>query len=202
MTIKRCAILAVTFLMTASLWTSAQEVKEKVFNGYGGGMLLHTGYLQGTIDELGFDAKGPTFGIGGVLRIGLGKHFRLGTEGYMSTAGRLGNGSYIKYGWGGLLGDCHWKCGRFYPYIGLTVGGGGRTTFIMTEGGSHDWDPEPNAVLNKCTFLALSPFIGCEYAVGKAIRLNLKMDWMNAIKGGHLLSPSGPRLYLGFTFCH
>lgn len=206
-------ILTVTLMMTAFFGADAQDKKEtggesvvserrKLFNGYGGGMLLHTGYLEGVISEAGFDAKGPTFGIGGVLRVGIGKHLRVGTEGYMSTAGRLGNGSYIKYGWGGLLMDCNWECGRFYPYAGVTVGGGGRTVFLMRDGNGHDWQKEPDAVLNKCTFLAVSPFIGCEYSFGKAFRLNLKMDWLNAISGGNLLSPSGPRLYFGFVFCH
>ena len=43
--------------------------------------------------------------IGGVIRLHLGDHFRIGSEGYVSTLSQRGNGSYLKYGWGGLLAD-------------------------------------------------------------------------------------------------
>lgn len=43
------------------------------------------------------------FGIGGVIRVHLGDHWRVGSEGYVSTIKQANNGSYVKYGWGGLL---------------------------------------------------------------------------------------------------
>ncbi len=40
-------------------------------------MMVHTGYLHGNIKALDYDAKGFTFGLGGVLRFHFGKHFRI-----------------------------------------------------------------------------------------------------------------------------
>ena len=53
--------------------------------GFDGGMMVHTGYLSGRLDAIGYEAKGFPMGIAGVIRLHLGDHFRLGSEGYVST---------------------------------------------------------------------------------------------------------------------
>ena len=93
----------------------AQE--KKLFNGFDGGMMVHTGYLKGNFQQLEHPVSGMPFGIGGVIRAHLGNHWRIGGEGYVSTLKQSGNGSYVKYGWGGLLGDFYWVIGRFVPYV-------------------------------------------------------------------------------------
>lgn len=200
-----------------SLALNARE-KRGVFRGYEGGMMLHTGYLQGSFPQVDYSASGMPVGIGGLLKIRLGDHWRVGTEGYASTLPQLKNGSYCRFGWGGLLGDFYWTFGRFAPYAGVTVGGGVNSNLLMLDGtagslggGSDkadDWKPMDNAYFNRHGFVAIAPFVGCDYAVTDYFHLSLKADWLNCISpgisGGSAATriPSGPRLYIGFIFCH
>lgn len=181
----------------------AQE--KEVIKGFSGGMMVHTGYQFGGDNPYQYNPKGATFGIGGVARIHLTNHFRVGFEGYFSTLGLKGElekGSHNKLFWSGALADWYWKFGRFYPYVGATVGGGIETAYYMFEGSSNDWLPETNAVFNKQPFFAVDPFIGCDMAIGEALRLTLKVDWLMAIRGSGLNLPHGPRIYFGFIFAH
>ena len=178
---------------------------EKVIKGFSGGMMVHTGYLSGGDSPYDFNPKGPTFGIGGVARLHLTDHFRAGFEGYFSTMGlreEVKSGSHNKLFWTGALADWYWQLGKFYPYVGATVGGGMETAYYMFEGDKHDWLPEPHAVFHKEPFFAVDPFIGCDFAVGEALRLTLKADWLMAINSNGLNRPLGPRIYFGFIFAH
>lgn len=178
---------------------------EKVIKGFSGGMMVHTGYLSGGDSPYDFNPKGPTFGIGGVARLHLTDHFRAGFEGYFSTMGlreEVKSGSHNKLFWTGALADWYWQLGKFYPYVGATVGGGMETAYYMFEGDRHDWLPEPLAVFHKEPFFAVDPFIGCDFAVGEALRLTLKADWLMAINSNGLNRPLGPRIYFGFIFAH
>lgn len=74
---KRLDILAICLLI--SLATEAQD--KKLFQGFDGGMMVHTGYMKGTLDPIGYEAEGAPPGIGGVVRLHLGEHTRVGTEG-------------------------------------------------------------------------------------------------------------------------
>ncbi len=172
-----------------------------VVRGFDGGMMLHTGFVKGDFPQLGHGVSGMPFGIGGVIRVHLGEHWRVGSEGYVSTVKQSGNGSYVKYGWGGVLGDFYWQAGRLMPYVGLTVGGGVNTNFLMKGERVSDWEPVEDAYFNKRAFLAIDPFVGCDYIVSDAFHLTLKADWLNCINGSYR-TPSGPRLYLGFIFYH
>ena len=191
---------------TASAAAAASEHHEtKAIKGFSGGMMVHTGYLSGGDNPFGYDATGATFGIGGVAKLHLSKHFRAGFEGYFSNMGLhkgVSSGSFNKLFWTGALADCFWKVGKFYPYVGATVGGGMETAFYMFEGDKHDWLPEAAAVYNKKPFFAVDPFVGVEYAVGEALRLTLKADWLLAINKDGLNRPMGPRIYFGFIFAH
>ena len=71
--------------------TAAQD--QKAIRGFDGGMMLHSGYISGNLDGIGYKAKGAPKGIGGVIRMHLGDHFRVGTEGYVSTVDQRCNGS-------------------------------------------------------------------------------------------------------------
>lgn len=181
----------------------AQE--KKIIKGFSGGMMLHCGYLHGGDNPYNYTPNGLTFGIGGVARLHITEHFRTGVEGYVSTLDLkkdLVKGSHNKLFWTGVLADWYWKAGRFYPYIGATVGGGMETAYYMFEGDSNDWLPEANAVFNKQPFFAVDPFVGCDMAVGDALRLTLKVDWLMAIRQTGLNRPLGPRVYFGFIFAH
>ena len=167
--------------------------------------MAHTGYLSGCDNPYNYKASGITFGIGGVAKLHLTKHFRAGFEGYFSSMGLskdIEDGSFNKVFWTGALADWFWKAGKFYPYAGITVGGGMETAFYIFDGNKHDWLPETNAVYNKKPFFAADPFVGVEYAVGEALHLTLKADWLLAINNDGLNRPMGPRIYFGFIFTH
>lgn len=179
--------------------------EKKVVKGFSGGMMVHTGYQYGGDNPFNYTPQGKTLGIGGVARLHLTKHFRAGFEGYFSNMGLdkgLEKGSYNKLFWTGALVDWYWKAGRFFPYVGATAGGGMETAHYIFEGDSHDWEPEANAVFNKQPFFALDPFIGCDIAVGEALRITIKADWLMAIRKSGLNKPLGPRIYFGFIFAH
>ena len=195
--------LIITLLLSVSSVVVAQE--NKVIKGFSGGMMVHSGYQYGGDNPFGLDISSPTFGIGGCAKLHLTDHFRTGFEGYFSTAPIrkvVESGSHNKLFWTGLLADWFWQHGKLIPYIGTTLGGGMETSFLMFEGDKHDWTPEGMTVLHKQPFFAIDPYVGVEYAVGKALRLTLKADWMLAINSDGLNRPMGPRVYFGFIFAH
>lgn len=179
-----------------------ENPRKKVFQGFDGGMMVHTGYLKGTIAPLAYTAKGAPFGIGGVIRIHLGEHWRLGTEGYFSSLNQLHNGSYVKYGWGGLLTDFYWKFKWVMPYAGITIGGGSNTDHLMFEGADTEWGEVKHSVWHKQKFAAIDPFLGCDIIVSNAFHVTAKADWLNCLGHGSKNIPTGPRFYLGFIFFH
>ena len=195
-------IIFTILLVGGAVGAFAQE--NKFIKGFSGGMMVHTGYQYGCDNPFGLDISSPTFGIGGCAKIHLTEHFRTGFEGYFSTAPikkGVVSGSNNKLFWTGVLADWFWECGKFIPYIGTTLGGGTETSFFMFEGDKHDWELE-EAVLHKQPFFAIAPYVGVEYAVGKALRLTLKADWLLALNSDGLNKPMGPRVYFGFIFAH
>lgn len=192
-------------LITASLCllltVAATAQQKKSLRGFDGGMMVHSGYLSGNLDAINYQAKGAPLGIGGVIRLHLGEHFRLGSEGYVSTLSQLGNGSYLKYGWGALLADVYTVIGRFQPYAGLSLGGGSMTSLLMMEAPSSDWAPIDGTYYHKQGFMAVDPFVGCDLIVSGPMHLTLKLDYLCALSQSGLL-PHGPRVYVGFLFYH
>ena len=202
---KRLLSLLTIFACTLALAGEPAGKDGKIIKGFSGGMMAHTGFLWGGDNPFNYSPKGTTFGIGGVARLHMSDHIRTGFEGYFSTMGlhkNVASGSHNKLFWAGALADYFWKVGKLYPYIGATVGGGMETAFYMFDGDKHDWKPEGMTVLHKQPFLAVDPYVGVEYAVGKALRLTLKADWMLAINSDGLNKPMGPRVYFGFIFAH
>ena len=76
------------------------------------------------------------------------------------------------------------------------------TSCYIFEGDKHDWIPEGHLVYHKQGFFALDPFVGCDIAVGEALRLTVKADWLMAINNEGLNKPLGPRVYFGIIFAH
>lgn len=194
---KQIILTALLFLFVSNMPLQAQE--KRLITGFDGGMMIHTGYLNGTMGPEKIPASGAPFGLGGVARLHLGKHFRIGGEGYVSTLSQRGNGSYVKYGWGGLLADVYTVIGRFQPYAGITLGGGAGTTLLMEKAAEAAWKPVDGTVYNTQGFMALDPFVGCDFILGSPIHLTLKVDWLSCLEKNVTL-PSGPRVYLGILF--
>ena len=166
-----------------------------VYRGCEGGMMIHTGFLSGNIEPIGYKVKGAPIGVGGFVRVRLGDYVRVGAEGYMSKLGQMDNGSFINYGWGGILCDFYLNIGeKFFPFAGLTVGGGASKDYLLFE---SDYYYESRG------FFALDPFVGCELQLLSFMRLSIKLDFLNCIGGQPAKSiPMGPRLYFGFVFTH
>ncbi len=203
-------LFSIILLMTATAFCHGakgsdrgfESEDKKLISGFSGGMMIHSGYISGCDNPYGYTPSGATFGIGGVVKIHTGRHLRAGFEGYFSKLPVMGNGSFSQVFWTGALCDWYWKKGKFYPYAGLTLGGGSKTSWYMFNGDSSDWLPETRAVFHKEPFFAADPFVGTEFAVGKALRLTLKADWLLAINGNGINRPTGPRIYFGFIFAH
>lgn len=197
--------IILTILLSVSLAAISQAEENKLIKGFSGGMMAHTGYQFGGDNPYNLNISSPTFGIGGCAKLHFTKHFRSGFEGYFSTApvrNGVQSGSHNKVFWAGLLADWYWKKGKIVPYIGTSIGGGMETSFYLFEGDKHDWELEAKTVLHKQPFFAIDPYIGIEYAVGEALRLTVKADWLLAINSDGLNKPMGPRIYFGFIFAH
>ncbi len=212
MKFKRSIVFAL-FLVVLPLHVFAEneaEKKPKIFNGYSGGMMFHLGYLFGETEGIPHNPQGLTYGLGGALRVNLWKHLRIGGEGYVSTMPSgatdqrniLKTGSYIRNGWGGLLIDAHWRCDKFWPYIGGTIGGGSKSTLFVCNGDTDDWLPENTSTVNKHGYFMFAPFVGFDYLLTRRIHLTFKVDYVWAFAKNNLVTPTGPRLYFGILFCH
>jgi len=163
--------------------------------------MFHTGYIRGDITPIGYTASGVPVGLGGVLRMHPGEHWRIGGEGYVSVLRQLGNGSYVKTGWGGILGDFYWTFGKTILFAELTIGGGTITDYLMMEAPESEWKPVGEAYFHKQPFFSLTPSVGCEFIITKTFHLTVKTDCLFGF-GRNLYFPTGPRFFFGFIFYH
>ena len=185
----------------------AQDTSEKGFSfqGYSGGMMLHSGYLFGGHINLpntseSVAIRGIPFGLGGTLRVHFGEHFRVGMEGHSSTL-HYGenNKSFVSLGWGGLLVDWHWKIKRTAIFCGGTIGGGSVKNIAVLNNVNSI---EKNAVYRKYSVMVVNPFIGAEYALTDKIRWITKIDCIVNLTQRQSDFAIGPRVYTGFVFFH
>ena len=182
------------------------------FSGYSGGMMVHSGYVSaGNVTftppnggvPVTAKISGLPLGIGGALKIHFGKHLRIGTEGYSSNLRYGKNGSYEHTGWGGLLVDGVLPLGRWFPFAGITLGGGGVKNVTVLQDTTGDFALDDGTTsYRKYTFMALAPFVGVEYALTDRIHLVLKADWLLDATSRQSDFVRGPRVYFGFMFCH
>ena len=222
-------ILIVLLFGTMSVYSSEIPAdslaakKRVVFTGCSGGMMLHVGYLfapnAGVLfGNTAFNSMadmpngGVTFGIGGAAKVHFLDRIHLGGEGFVSTMPLLGNNSQIRTGWGGLVLDYYWTRDRFRPFLGFTLGGGSMRR--MYDGESTIGKPSEdtngltyNAYFRKTTFLFVGPYVGFEYALTQRVALVCRLDYVvpfgkNLTNEYAYMTPSGPRLYIGFMFGH
>lgn len=179
------------------------------YTGFDGGMMVHTGYVQGqqfeTFDPSGnllttTTPKGAPLGIGGMAKVHLGNHLRLGMEGYVSTLKYDVKGTFSSLGWGGVMADCIWRTGRFSPFVGGTIGGGGFKNVMLTEDFSNDYVTENNILFRHYPLMLITPYVGVEFALTDKIHLALKLDYIIPLVGRQEDFVTGPRIYFGFMF--
>ena len=218
---KRMLVILIGMLLCSYLATGMEKISEAeamqqteeserqagetkmAIKGFCGGMMVHTGYQFGGDNPRDYQPNGVTFGLGGVAKVQLTKHFRAGAEGYFSSVDLtqdVMSGSHNKIFWAGALVDWFCKRGRFYPYAGISVGGGMETSLYMFQGNTNDWEPETEIIYRKQPFAYVDPFVGCDFAAGKAIRFTVKADWLLAFNNEGLNKPLGPRIYFGIIF--
>lgn len=191
--------------------------KPKVYQGFSGGMMLHTGYLFGidkaapaAPDGRSYSQQGALYGIGGALRVHLWKHLRTGFEGFVSTmpsglsdqSNVLKTGSYTRIGCGGVNADACWRLEKAWPYIGATMGGGAMRSLYMLDGDERTWDKQNDTYFHRQSFFYVTPYVGCDYCLTQRVHLTFRFDWMLAIHQNSLVQPTGPRVYVGFMFTH
>lgn len=169
---------------------------------------------------------GVFLGIGGQLRFHLFDHLRLGSEGYVSNM-PLKQVGQIRTGWGGVLVDGYTTWGKIKPFIGLGVGGGAMRRIYVNESiaAGNTEDPNDSTIYNasftRSPFFYLDPQLGLEFGLTKRINMVIRLDYMLpfSAKGEGirdrfadmgeqmrdwkgLMTPTGPRLYVGFMFNH
>ena len=218
----RYKVLVVLLFLASSAVLKADEAvvdtaRQKVYQGFSGGMMLHTGYLFGVDPAAPVDASGRSYspqgipmGVGGALRIHLWKLLRVGFEGFVSTLNsglsdqrnHLRPGSYTRIGCGGLNADACWRTSRVWPYVGATVGGGAMRSLLMVDGDQNSWARVKETYFHKQGFFYVTPYVGCDYCVTQKLHLTFRLDYMLAVHRSELIMPTGPRLYFGLMFTH
>lgn len=156
------------------------------YNGYSGGMMIHTGYvfggtstpMSGNLPIRSINIEGLPVGIGGALRLNFGQYLRIGGEGYSTTLHYNGNGSYATTGWGGVLVDCAFVQSKHVFFLGTTIGGGSYRNLTLTHPIGDDWEVEEETSYRKYGFMAITPFVGYEYALTPKIHLIVKLDYL------------------------
>ncbi|MBR5327139.1 MAG: hypothetical protein IKV31_01230 [Paludibacteraceae bacterium] len=214
---KQLQYIIVLACLLAAQTLYADDSQSKVYQGFSGGMMGHAGYLFGenadapkTDNGLICSPQGGTFGLGGALRVHLWKHLRVGGEGFVSTMNSgttnmkhvLQKGSYIRTGFGGVLMDACWRKEKVWPYIGGSVGGGAMRSLYVLDGNQDDWIAENKAYLHKQSFFYVNPYVGMDWCMTQKVHMTFRVDWMVALHAGEVVLPTGPRLLVGFMFCH
>lgn len=179
------------------------------YSGFSGGMMVHSGYLQSQEFNItnhsghslqNLQAKGIPFGIGGAAKVHLGKYLRVGGEGYVSNLNYGEYNSIFSLSYGGILVDCIWQNKRFSPYVGVLFGGGSTQNTTLFASTPDDFIAEENVSYRKNSFLALTPFVGVEYALNDKIRLTLKADYLVNLNSAPNDFANGVRVFIGFMF--
>ncbi|MDO4190347.1 MAG: hypothetical protein Q4D14_01490 [Bacteroidales bacterium] len=179
------------------------------YTGFDGGMMVHTGFVTGkNIDiyndnnqlMLSTTPKGAPTGIGGMAKVHFGKHLRIGMEGYVTNLKYSIKGTHSSLGWGGVMADCIWKPGRFWPFVGGTIGGGGFKNMVLTQDYTNDYITEQNVLYRHYSMMLITPYVGVEFALTEKIHLALKLDYIIPVVGRQNDFATGPRIYFGFMF--
>lgn len=190
-------------VLLASL--SAKAGGRLEYRGFQGGMMLHSGWVDGGQLEIGGTMqkmKGLPTGIGGALKVQLGDHLRVGTEGYTSALSYGDFASSLSVGWGGLLVDWAFvgRSGKT-SFFGATVGGGAVKNLTLNTEPADDFVAEEGVSFRRYAVPLITPFVGMEYPLTERINVVVKADCLIPLSEAPDF-PLGVRLYVGFMFGH
>lgn len=175
------------------------------YRGFLGGMMLHSGWVDGGSMEIGGAMQkmfGLPTGIGGALKVQLGDHLRVGTEGYTSALAYGDFNSSLSVGWGGLLVDWAFvgRSGKT-SFFGATVGGGAVKNLTLNTEPADDFVAEEGVSFRRYGVPLITPFVGMEYPLTERINVVVKADCLIPLSDAPDF-PLGVRLYVGFMFGH
>lgn len=164
---------------------------------------------------------GITMGVGAMIRLHLLDHLHLGLEGNFSHMPLMRNGSSLRNGWGGVLVNYYTEWGKVRPMIGASIGGGDVKRIYVPAEDVNAFAPGDsttiyNASHTSTPYFYIDPYIGIEFAPKRlGLGLIIKVDYMlpfgskttgtlgqeikESIKWSNLMSPTGPRLYIGLV---
>ena len=187
-------LLAIFFVMLLLSSGFAQEKREH----FRGGMMLHSGFISNKLENP--EIKGFCTGIGGKIVFPVMEHFRIGTEGYVSTYNYTNSEGLYKLGWGGLLAEYQFLNKRLMPVAGVTIGGGRIRDLYPLAGNFSDNDADV-AIYKVYSSMIIAPQVSLEYKLTSHINLAAKADYLfyPAIDYPNYIA-RGPRLYVGVLF--
>lgn len=204
----------------------AQSEKEKtpVFTGFSVGVSANLGYAfakspaemyhNKTLENMklsDISRQSITLGAGIMGRIHLFNHMHVGAEGYVSTM-PMRSGSNIKHGYAGALIDGYFTLGKVALSAGTGIGGGKIKRMYVPENAeqvSSDKGVLYNASYTTTSFFYFDPYVGVEVPISSLMSVLIKLDYLlpfgkgqdafiSTFKWSNFLSPSGPRLHVGF----
>jgi len=170
---------------------------------YSGGAQIHIGY--GFVKSNYGLLQGVPLGIGGRMHFNLGKYFRIGSGGAvtsftyknsLSATSEYYEKNYLEIGYGGLTAEFMYRIGDFKVALGVLLGGGAiKNLHILTDNGDGTID----SVLTEYAAFIVMPTLIFEYFVTDSISLHIQVDYLMSNK---ILSDFqlGPRIYLGVLF--
>jgi hypothetical protein len=186
--------LLILLLLIIGVNLNAQDNREL----FRGGMSLHTGFVQNHLEKP--PINGIVTGIGGKISFRLGNHFRLGTEGYVSTFGYNENEGQYKLGWGGILTEYQFNDNKLAPVLGVTLGGGKVHDLYVLTGNFTDNNSD-ETIYKVYTSFIVTPHFSLEYKLTDSINLVGKVDYIfyPGIDYPNFIA-KGPRIYFGVLF--
>lgn len=194
----RLSIKLVIILLFLPMLSFSQQ---KIYNGFVGGMFLHTGFVDIPIEYYPDKAiYGNFYGLGGKIAFNFTDYLRIGSEGYSSGCEYDHAGSYIDIGWGGILFEGGYKIQNIRPFAGITLGGGNVKNLLIVNGSKTD-NQIDNVIYRHYNIFVYIPYAGFEYHFKKKLCFTLKADWLHTpkpqIEGN---KHTGARIYLGILF--
>lgn len=197
---KILTVLFLTIIVNVNYLFSQTSEYKGIYKGFIGGMFFHTGFADFDTEIQNNHIKGTYKGIGGKIAFNFTDYFRIGSEGYSSQCNYDEKGSYISFGWGGILLESGVKVHKFRFFAGSTFGGGGVSNLFVVSGNSSDFEND-DVIFRKYSTFVYSPFLGCEFFAGKKLTLVLKSDFLSTVNNqfeGN--NNSGLRIYVGIMF--
>ena len=162
---------------------------------------------------------GVTMGVGAMIRLHLLNHLHLGVEGNFSNMPLMRNGSSLRNGWGGVLVNYYTEWGKVRPMIGASIGGGDvKRIYVPAENVNAFVPGDSTTIYNSShtstPYFYIDPYIGIEFVPKRlGLGLMIKVDYMlpfgskstgtlgenikESVTWSNLMTPTGPRLYVG-----